>query len=108
MSDFRRCLQTSEKALAYKMKYNAIKRKSGRRKGSRTGVHNRTKKTVDVMAGEVGESSRQLQRYLKIAELIPELLEMLDEGRLSFNPAYEAAFLTPDQQRNLAKAIDFT
>lgn len=105
---YREMIPISEKALAYKMKYNAIKRKSGRRKGSRTGVHNRTKKTVDVMAGEVGESSRQLQRYLKIAELIPELLEMLDEGRLSFNPAYEAAFLTPDQQRDLAKAIDFT
>ena len=78
---YREMIPISEKALAYKMKYNAIKRKSGRRK---------------------------LQRYLKIAELIPELLEMLDEGRLSFNPAYEAAFLTPDQQRNLAKAIDFT
>ena len=83
----------SEKAFAYKMKYEAMKQKSGRRKGSRPGHSIKGKKTVQIMGEEAGESPKQLQRYLKIAELIPELMQMLDKGEISFNPAYESAFL---------------
>ena len=64
----------SEKAFAYKMKYEAMKQKSGRRKGSRPGHSIKGKKTVQIMGEEAGESPKQLQRYLKIAELIPELI----------------------------------
>ena len=97
----------SEKAFAYKMKYEAMKQKSGRRKGSRPGHSIKGKKTVQIMGEEAGESPKQLQRYLKIAELIPELMQMLDKGEISFNPAYESAFLKVEEQQELVRAIHF-
>ena len=97
----------SEKAFAYKMKYEAMKQKVGRRKGSRNGHVNKGKKTVQIMGEEAGESPKQLQRYLKIAELIPELMQMLDQGEISFNPAFESAFLKPEEQQELVQAIRF-
>lgn len=97
----------SEKAFAYKMKYEAMKQKVGRRKGSRNGHINKGKKTVQIMGEEAGESPKQLQRYLKIAELIPELMQMLDQGEISFNPAFESAFLKPKEQQELVQAIRF-
>ena len=114
----------SEKAFAYKMKYEAMKQKSGRRKGSRPGHSIKGKKTVQIMGEEAGESPKQLQRYLKIAELIPELMQMLDKGEISFNPAYESAlmldkgeisfnpayesaFLKVEEQEELVRAIHF-
>ena len=59
------------------------------------------------MGEEAGESPKQLQRYLKIAELIPELMQMLDKGEISFNPAYESAFLKVEEQQELVRAIHF-
>ena len=97
----------SEKAFAYKMKYDAMKQKGGRRKGSRTGHSLKGKKTVQIMGEKAGESPKQLQRYLKIAELIPELMQMLDQGEISFNPAYESAFLKEEEQQELVRAIRF-
>ncbi|MDO5703434.1 MAG: chromosome partitioning protein ParB, partial [Lachnospiraceae bacterium] len=54
------------------------------------------------------ESAKQLQRYMKLTELIPELLQMLDDGKISFNPAFEIAFLKEEEQRQLKQAMDYT
>lgn len=97
----------SEKAFAYRMKYDAIKRKAGRRNYGQPGYQYVGKRTVEIIGEEAGESPKQIQRYLKIAELTPELLELLDAGKIAFNPAFEAAFLTEEEQRMLVKAMDY-
>ena len=93
---FRETIRPSEKAFAYKMKYEAIKRKSGRKNGGQIDYH------------LLGKSPKQVQRFMKLTDLIPELQEMLDEGAIAFNPAYEIAFLTEEEQKNLIKAMDYT
>ena len=101
-------ISPSEKAFAYKMKYDAIKRKSGRRNGSQDDHHFRGKRTVELIGEDSGESPKQVQRFLKLTELIPELLEMLDEGAIAFNPAYEIAFLKKEEQNELIQAMNYT
>ena len=96
----------SEKALAYRMKYEAVRQKSGRKSSGQIDYHILGRKTVEIIGEEAGESPKQVQRYLKISELVPELMEMLDEGKIAFNPAYEAAFLKKEEQL-LAKAITY-
>ena len=75
----------SEKARAYKMKLDAIKRKAGR-------------PSKEKVAEDAGESKSQIQRYIRLNELIPELLEMVDRNEIKFNPAYELAFLRLEEQ----------
>lgn len=101
-------ISPSEKAFAYKMKYDAIKRNAGRRKRGQLDHQLKGKKTIEVIGKELGDSPKQVQRYLKITELIPELLEMLDDGTISFNPAFEVAFLKVEEQKHLIEAMDFT
>ena len=101
-------ISPSEKAFAYKMKYDAIKRKSGRRNCSQDDHHFRGKRTVELIGEDSGESPKQVQRFLKLTELIPELLEMLDEGAIAFNPAYEIAFLKKEEQNELIQAMNYT
>ena len=101
-------LMPSEKAFACRMKYDAMKRKGGRRKGSRVGYRIPMPKTVEIIGKEIGESSKQVQRWLKIAELTPELLQKLDEGALSFSPTAELAFLKDEEQHEMLEAMDFT
>ena len=103
----REMIRPSEKAFAYKMKYEAIKRKSGRKNGGQIGYLFLGRKTVEVMSDEAKESPKQIQRYLKIAELTPELLEMLDDGVIAFNPAYEASFMKEEEQKLLVQAMDY-
>lgn len=74
-------IQPSEKAFAYKMKYDVLKRKSGRRKAGQVD-HNSGKKGLEIISEETGDSPKQVQRYIKMADLIPELLEKVDEGNL--------------------------
>ena len=105
---FRETIRPSEKAFAYKMKYEAIKRKSGRKNGGQIDYHLLGKRTIEIIGEDSGESAKQVQRFMKLTELIPELQEMLDEGAIAFNPAYEAAFLTEEEQKNLIKAMDYT
>ena len=66
------------------------------------------KRTIDIIGEVSGESPKQVQRFMKLTELIPELQEMLDEGAIAFNPAYEIAFLTEEEQKGLIKAMDYT
>ena len=87
----------TEKAIAYKMKYDAIKRTGGRKKGSQNDHPLKGVKTIQIIGKDFGDSPKQVQRYLKIAELIPELLEKLDDGTISFNPAFEIAFLSNEE-----------
>ena len=66
------------------------------------------KKTVQIVGEESGDSPMQVQRYLKITELIPELLQYLDDQKLSFNPAFELAFLKEEEQRMVFSAMEYT
>ena len=88
----------SEKARAYKMKLDAIKRKAGRpsKENSRQLVGNF--ESAEIVGQSAGDSGRQVQRYIRLNELIPELLEMVDGNEIKFNPAYELAFLRPEEQ----------
>ncbi|MBQ3483617.1 MAG: ParB/RepB/Spo0J family partition protein, partial [Clostridia bacterium] len=90
----------SEKAFAYKMKMDAMKRKAGRPKeNSRPLVEDFS--TADIIGQDTGESGRQIQRYIRLTELIPELLTMVDEEKIAFRPAVELSYLTEDEQRDL-------
>ena len=88
----------SEKARAYKMKLDAIKRRAGRpsKENSRQLVGKC--ESAESVGQSAGDSGRQVQRYIRLNELIPELLEMVDGNEIKFNPAYELAFLRPEEQ----------
>ena len=91
----------SEKARAYKMKLDAIKRKAGRPSKENSGQLDQNfcnPYSVEKIAQDAGESTKQVQRYIRLNELIPQLLEMVDGNEIKFNPAYELAFLRPEEQ----------
>lgn len=100
-------ISPSEKAFAYKMKYEVLRRKAGRRKCSQVDYHT-GKKSVEVISEESGDSPKQIQRYLKITELIPELLEKVDDGTMGFTIAVELAFLTDTNQKMVYDAMEYT
>ena len=99
-------ISPSEKAFAYKMKYDAIKRKTGRRKCGQVDHHS-GKKTLEVIGEEGGDSPKQVQRYIKITELIPELLEKVDDGSMGFTPAVQISYLKKKEQEEMLEAMDF-
>ena len=87
----------SEKARAYKMKLDAIKRKAGRPSKENSAQVGQNF-SVEKVAEDAGEGKTKIQQYIKINDLIPELLEMVDGNEIKFNPAYELAFLRPEEQ----------
>ena len=94
---------------AYKMKYDAMKRCAGRpseNKAPLVPYSFVTGKTTDNMGREFGESGEQIRRYIRLTELVPELLEPVDDGRMAFRPAVEISYLTEDEQRDLVETID--
>jgi ParB family chromosome partitioning protein len=100
----------SERAFAYKMKADAMKHQ-----GERTDLQQ--ERTLDQVgpkwtSQEIGratnDSMSQVKRFIRLTNLIPELLEMLDQKRISFNPAVELSYLKPEEQKNLIEAMDFT
>lgn len=99
----------SEKVYAYKMKYQAIMqaRKDGREGHDVQPGLPVTGKSLKIISEETGESEKQIQRYIRVAELIPELMEMLDKGNIAMTPAYEIAFLKKDEQKKLIEAIAY-
>lgn len=97
----------SEKAFAYKMRMEAIKRIPGRHKGGPVDPHLLQGKSRDIVANDVGESAKQVQRYIRLTELVPELLEFVDEGRIALRPAVELSYLPEDFQRDLVDIMDF-
>ena len=97
----------SEKAYAYKMKYDAIKKKAGRKNCSQVD-HNTGKRSIDVIGELCGDSAKQVQRYIKITELIPELLDKVDDGTMGFTPAVQLSYLKKKEQQEIMNAIDST
>ena len=88
----------SEKARAYKMKLDAIKRRAGRPSKENSRQLGGKLDSTAIIGESGGDSARQVQRYIRLNELIPELLEMVDGNEIKFNPAYELAFLRPEEQ----------
>ena len=88
----------SEKARAYKMKLDAIKRKAGRPSKENSAGIRQNLFSIQKIANDAGEGKTKIQQYIKINDLIPELLEMVDGNEIKFNPAYELAFLRPEEQ----------
>ena len=88
----------SEKARAYKMKLDAIKRKSGRPSKENSAGIRQNLFSIQKIADDAGEGKTKIQQYIKINDLIPELLEMVDGNEIKFNPAYELAFLRLEEQ----------
>ena len=98
----------SERALAYKMKLDAMRRTSGRpsKENPRQLVGNF--ETADIVGKESGESGRQVQRFIRLTNLVPELLDMVDEKKIAFNPAVELSYLDTNQQRDFLEAMNDT
>lgn len=99
----------SERAFAFKLKLDAIKRQGTRTDLTCTQVGhklNEGKKSVEIVAEQAGSSRNQVQRYIRLTELIPELLDMVDDKKIAFNPAVELSYLKPEEQKNLLEAMD--
>ena len=104
----RESLLPSERAFAYKMKLDAMKHQGERRDLTCAQVGHKSdgKKSRDILAEQVGQSKNQIQRFIRLTELIPELLDMLDERKIALNPAYELSFLKKEEQTQLLDAMD--
>ena len=98
-------LLPSERAFAYKMKLEALKHQGARTDRTSGQVVGKLE-MADVVGQNAGESGRQVQRYIRLTELISELLDMVDERKLAFNPAVEVSYLKRDEQRMLLEAMD--
>ena len=101
----RESLLPSERAFAFKMKLEAMKRKAGRlpKNVSQLGTQ---KRSDQLMADQVGESRNQIQRFIRLTQLIPLLLDMVDEKKIAFNPAVELSYLKPQEQTELLDAME--
>ncbi len=97
----------SERALAYKMKMEALKHQGQRNNSTLVQVGQKSW-TLDKLSSETGESKSQIRRYIKMAELIPELLTKVDEKEISLTPAVELAYLTQDEQQGFLDAMDYS
>ena len=96
----------SERAFAYKMKLEAIERTVGRPKNVGQVVPDYFgKRSTEIVAEGTGESYKQVQRFIRLTNLIPELLDMVDEKKIAFNPAVELSYLDESQQRDFLEAI---
>ena len=100
----RESILPSERAKAYKMKLDAIKRQGARHDLTSTQVAQ--KLSVEKVAEEAGTSKDQVRRYIRLNELQPELQQMVDEGKIGMTPAVEISYLKPDEQRLLIETID--
>ena len=104
----RETILPSERAFAYKMKLEAMKRQAGRptkENYSQVG-NNYGTLSSEEMAAELGTSKNQVFRYIRLTELIPQLLDLVDQRKIAFNPAYELSFLKPQEQLELLDAMD--
>ena len=107
----RESILPSERAFAYKMKMEAIKHQGERTdlQGGATSSQVETKlRSDEIMGDEMGQSRAQIQRFIRLTNLIPELLDMVDQKQISFNPAVELSYLTPEEQQHIIEAMDFT
>lgn len=95
----------SEKAFSYKMHLEAMKRQAGRPAKGNFGPVGQNSR--NDLAEVVDDSARQIQRYIRLTNLVPELLDMVDEGRIAFRPAVELSYLTQQEQRDLLETISY-
>ena len=105
----RETILPSERAFAYKMKLDAMKHQAGRpseKNYSQVG-NNFGRTSSEEMAEELGTSKNQIFRYIRLTELIPELLSMVDEKKIAFNPAVELSYLKPEEQKDFLEAMDY-
>ena len=104
----RESLLPSERAFAYKMKLDAMKHQGERVDLTCSQVGNKLegKKSSEILAEQVGQSKNQIFRYIRLTELIPELMNMVDEKKIALNPAYELSFLKKEEQVDLLDAMD--
>lgn len=100
-------ISPSEKAFAYKMKLEAMNRQGQRTDLTRSQVGNKLdgKKSSEVLAEQVGESRNQIFRYIRLTELTPSILEMVDDKRIAFNPAVELSYLSEEEQHALYETM---
>ena len=96
----------SERAQAYKMKLEAMKRQAGRPSKENVSQVGTQKRSDQIMAEELGESRNQIQRYIRLTELAPELQEMVDNKKIAFTPAVELSYLSESEQQLLLDAMD--
>lgn len=96
----------SERAAAYKMKLEAIKRKAGRPSRENMSQVETNKRSDEIIAEQVGESRAQVQRYIRLTELKPELQKMVDDGKIAMTPAVEISYLKPEEQKLLVETIE--
>lgn len=99
-------LLPSERAFAYKMKLDAMKRQAGRPSRENVSQVGTQKRSDQIMAEQVGESRNQIQRFIRLTELIPTLLDMVDERKIALNPAVELSYLKKEEQTLLLEAMD--
>lgn len=96
----------SERAFAYKMKLEAMKRKAGRPSKENVSQIGTQKRSDQLMAEEMGESRNQIQRFIRLTNLIPPILDMVDQKQISFNPAVELSYLKPEEQESFLEAMN--
>ena len=96
----------SERAFSYKMKLEAIKHQGERGEGTSSQVGMKLQ-AMDIVGQEAGESRNQVHRYIRLTELIPELLDMVDTGQIKFNPAVELSYLASEEQKDFLSAMDY-
>lgn len=105
----RETILPSERAYAYKMKLEAMNHQGERRDLTYSQLGNKLdgKKSSEIMAEEIGTSKNQIFRYIRLTNLIPEILDQVDEGKIKFNPAVELSYLKPDEQKEFLEAMDY-
>ena len=101
----RESILPSERAFAYKMKLKAMKHQGSRSDLTSSQVGTKLR-TDQVMAKELGESRNQIQRYIRLTNLVPDLLDLVDCKQISFNPAVELSYLSPEEQETFLQAMD--
>ena len=104
----RETILPSERAFAYKMKLEAMKRQAGRpsKNSAQVGRNFHGIESREILAEQVGQSRNQISRYIRLTELVPPLLDLVDQRKIAFNPAYELSFLKPQEQLELLDAMD--
>ncbi|MFA0814778.1 MAG: ParB/RepB/Spo0J family partition protein [Anaerofustis sp.] len=102
----RETILPSEKAYAYKMRLEAMKRQGFRSDLTSGQLVQKSKYSVEILADMVGENYKQIQRYIRLTDLIPELLKMVDEKQLAFNPAVELSYVSEEMQNEILDVMD--
>lgn len=103
----RETLLPSERAFAYKMKLEAMKRQAGRPSKENLSQVGTQKRSDQLMAEQIGESRNQIQRFIRLTELVKPLLKMVDEKKIALNPAYELSFLAQEEQMTLIGLMEY-